>query len=68
MARVKPNETEYLQWLQESFFLGTLQLDRFDEAGMKHVHHAAFRGFLTVLKWLCKHGASLKQRYVSSNI
>lgn len=60
-------EVNYLKWLKDLHSRRILRPNLLDDSGLSQVHHCAYRGFLSCLKWLAKHGGSLLARLVQKN-
>jgi hypothetical protein len=60
-------EVNYLKWLKDLHSRRILLPNQLDDTGLSQVHHCAYRGYLSCLKWLAKHGGSLASRYVGNN-
>ncbi|XP_031559897.1 ankyrin repeat and KH domain-containing protein 1-like [Actinia tenebrosa] len=52
-------EVNYLKWLKDLHSKRILLPNQQDETGLSQIHHCAYRGYLSCLKWLAKHGGNL---------
>ena len=58
-------EARYLRWLKDLQATNKMfDPNKLDEYGVSCMHHVAFCGYLSCLKWLVKKGGKLAARYV----
>lgn len=55
-------EAKYLRWLKDLQSSRLLDPNQLDEKGISPLHHVAFRGYLSCVKWLVKNGGKLTTR------